>query len=101
MGAAVPELGKHRFGHFVVQSLLTNGSAADKHEVARRLCQDLPGFAVHRHSSYLVETMLHYCAEFKDEIVSKLCTDTDTIKQFAKSRFACYVLQALHKVQGN
>jgi hypothetical protein len=56
------DLSRHNFGHHVLQSLLDHGKRAQREEVIRKLCRDLPRNLKTRNAGFVFEKLLTECS---------------------------------------
>jgi hypothetical protein len=66
---AATNLGRHNFGHHVIQSVLEHGRSAQRYEVIRQLCRDLPRNLMNRNSSFVIDKVLTDCAAEERQVL--------------------------------
>lgn len=93
----------HTFGHHVIQCVLEHGFPRQRARIANALFKDLPGAAMDRHSSYVVERALEHCSEQdRDRIVSEFCESPGLIRKLSEDQFGVFVVRQLaHVLDGD
>eukprot|EP00931_Biecheleriopsis_adriatica_P103586 TRINITY_DN783_c0_g1_i1.p1 TRINITY_DN783_c0_g1~~TRINITY_DN783_c0_g1_i1.p1 ORF type:complete len:496 (+),score=102.52 TRINITY_DN783_c0_g1_i1:99-1490(+) len=85
----------HSFGHHVTQSILEHGAQHHRSQLAKVLCSDALGYAQHRSSSYLMETLLEHCSLSDQEALLMQIGHPMIIAQLALTQFGQFVARAL------
>lgn len=88
---------KHPYGNFVMQHLLEHWPS-ERGSILQAILQDVPGLAVHRTASHVVQKALDWCdEEGKEQIVVALLS-CKSLEQVACNRYGSYVVEQLEDV---
>lgn len=88
------------FGHHVIQSILEHGLPRYRDVIASAMLQDPLANACHRHSIYVLESMILHCSsEVRAEVLRTL-GPADSVQTMAQSQYGCYVVSALLQLEG-
>lgn len=85
---------KHKFGNFVVQTLLEQGAREDrhKHRIAEELLRDVPSLARHRVASHVLETAMKMCCAQDQERLAIKVLEGD-VQELARSKYGSFVVK--------
>mmetsp|Transcript_93294 Transcript_93294/g.216881 ORF Transcript_93294/g.216881 Transcript_93294/m.216881 type:complete len:481 (+) Transcript_93294:42-1484(+) len=93
------DLCRHSFGHYVIQSVLEHGLAAQRSRVAQTLCADAIALAQHRCASHVVEAALSHCSVEDQRVLGTLLGEQ--VVALGQGQFGCFVVKALLRTPGD
>lgn len=98
---ATPELSRHAFGHFVIQSILEHGTEEHRSAVANSLKGTLFADAQLRSARYVVESALEFCSVMdRASMIKELLDGPDNFLKLADNQNGCNVARLLLKIPG-
>lgn len=85
----------HSFGRHVLESVIEYGHERHRSRVVQRLLSDLPRFAKHRHSSFLVEKAIQHSTKEDQESLLAQLLQPEIIAELALEKGGCYVAKTV------
>merc|ERR1712151_1008885 len=88
----------HAFGHHVMESILEHGTPAQGHWIALTLQDDIFGYAVNAHASYVIESAFRNCSLADKHLLGeKFLTDKESLLCLAERISGFHVVRTLLK----